>query len=146
MPKGTKIYLNTSDFSAGYDTKYAIGAIRAQLLRDGYHLVSNKSKANTVVSIRSGALSINEKSQLWLGIPSIVIPIPLSGPLKTPALNFLKRSERTGIAEVSLTCYDAHTGAVQDSVAPIYGYSYLNRWTILMVGWTNTNVANHPTR
>jgi len=144
VPKGTKIYLSARHFSADYDTKYAIGAIQTQLLRDGYRLVSRKSDASTVAAIRSGALSINKESQLWLGIPSITLPVPFSGPLNTPALNLLKRTKRTGVAELGLTFYDAHSGKLQDYVAPIYGYSHLNRWTVLMVSWINTNLPNQP--
>lgn len=144
VPKGTKIYLSTRNFSADYDKKYAIGAIQTQLLNDGYRLVSQRSKANTIATIRSGALSINKESQLWLGIPSITLPVPFSGPLKTPALNLLKSTKRTGIAEIGLTFYDPHTGKLQDYISPIYGYSHLNRWTVLMVSWINTNLHNQP--
>lgn len=145
IPKGSKIYLDKSDFKGGYDTKYAISSITGQLLKNGYKLVSKKAAADTVVDIRSGALSIDKNSQLWLGIPSITVPIPLAGPFKTPEVDFFKSTKRKGIAKFGLTFYNAQSGALENSIGPIYGFSHYNHWTVLMVGWTTTNLLPKQT-
>lgn len=140
LPKGGKVYVDTSHFKGGYDTKYAISSITGQLLRNGYQLVPKKSEAKTIVDIRAGALSINKSSQLWLGVPSITIPIPFAGPFKTPEIDFFKSTERKGIAKFGLTFYNAKSGTLEGSIGPIYGFSHYNHWTILMIGWTNTDL------
>jgi hypothetical protein len=68
LPKGTSVFVDASNFD-GTDAKYAIGSIRAQLLKQGIRLVEDKKKAHTIVEVRSGALS-TDKSQTLVGIPS----------------------------------------------------------------------------
>lgn len=140
VPKGNKIYVDTHDFDAGQDTKYAVGSITGQLLKRGYEVVPSKAKADTILVIRSGALSINQNKQLWFGVPSVTLPIPLAGPLKTPELDLFKSTKNKGVAKFGLTFYNAKTGALQDSVGPIYGYSHYDHWVFLMVGWTTSDL------
>src|ERR1700743_2743179 len=56
---GKKVFVDSSTFD-GYDPKYAIGAITDSLLRQGALIQSDKTKADIVVMIRAGALSVND--------------------------------------------------------------------------------------
>ena len=67
IPKGTSVYLDTSDFE-GTDSKYAVSDITERVLLAGGRLASDRSKADMVVAIRSGALSTDSDGFL-LGIP-----------------------------------------------------------------------------
>lgn len=141
LPAGDAIYVDTSYFSAGseYRGKYAVARIRSQLLSDGYRLVGSAGKADTIAEISAGALSIDESNTLF-GIPSITVPIPLSGPVSTPQIGFFKRGVRTGVAKFDVSFYDAKTGTLEDSVGPVYGFSHYNRSSLLGIGWKNSNL------
>ncbi len=141
VPPGSKIYVDTADLDMNYATKYAVGSITASLLRQHYELVPTRNQADTVAEIHNGALSINKTTQLWLGIPSVTIPVPLAGPLDTPELDLIKSTKRRGIAKFGLNFYDADSGALQDAIGPIYGFSHYNHWVVLLVGWTSTDLA-----
>ncbi|MES1928032.1 hypothetical protein SADO_02215 [Salinisphaera dokdonensis CL-ES53] len=136
----SNVFVDEADFKTESDRHYAISAINDRLLERGYHLVPSRSEADTIVAIRSGALSINKASQLWFGIPSVTVPVPLAGPLETPGLDLFRTIDRTGVAKLGLSFYDAQTGELQDTIGPVYGFSHLNRRKILMVSWTESTL------
>lgn len=137
---GSNVFVDEADFKTESDRHYAISAINDRLLERGYQLVPSRSEADTIVAIRSGALSINKQDQLWFGIPSITVPVPLAGPLETPGLDLFRTTDRTGVAKFGLSFYDAQTGELQDTVGPVFGFSHLDRRKILMVGWTHSDL------
>jgi hypothetical protein len=143
LPLGTKIYIDTSDFGvdngAEYQKEYAVGAIEAALLKDGYPIVPKPDDADTIASIRSGALSINKKKYL-IGIPSAGVPIPFTGTLHTPTIAFYSNKKRTGVAKFGVAFYDAKTGAPENVMDPIYGFSHFNQYSVLFFGWTHSNL------
>lgn len=141
VPQGNAIYVDTSHFidNGEYRTQYAVGRIRSQLLSEGYKLVGSADQADTVVEVSSGALSIDQADTL-LGLPSIPIPIPLTGTVQTPELALYKKAARTGVAKFNLAFYNAKTGGMQDIVGPIYGFSHFDRSKILGIGWRNSNL------
>src|SRR5512135_2421672 len=61
IPANTKVFVDAQYFE-GTDSKYAIGAIRDRLAKDGARLVADRAAADMVVEIRSGAQSIDEDS------------------------------------------------------------------------------------
>jgi hypothetical protein len=66
--------------------------------------------ADAVVEIRSGALSTN-RNEMFVGIPSIDLPISLVENTSTPELGILKKNERTGLAKIGMTIHETKTGA-----------------------------------
>lgn len=141
VPKGNAIYVDTSEFTddSEYRTQYAVAQIQAQLLADGYKLVGSADKANTIAEVSNGALSIDQSDTMF-GIPSIPIPIPLTGTVTTPELAFYKKARRTGVAKFGVAFYNARTGDVQDIVGPVYGFSHYDRSSILGVSWKHQNL------
>lgn len=141
VPAGNSIYVDTGNFGSGgdYQSNYAITAVKSALLRRGYALAPSADKADTVLIISSGALSIDETDKL-LGFPSGKIPIPFAGDLSTPEVAFWKSKERTGVAKFLLTYYDAKTGKLQDAAKPIYGFSNFNRSSIFFYGYTKSDL------
>jgi hypothetical protein len=140
IPPGTRLWVDAANFD-GYDQKYAVGAIRNHLLRQGARLVAERKDADAVVEIRSGALSTNKKDML-IGIPSMDLPVPLAGDAKTPELSIVKEVDEKGVAKIGLTAYDAKTGelAPYSPAEPVYGFSDRSRWVVLsLVGWTNSD-------
>ncbi|MES1956287.1 DUF6655 family protein [Salinisphaera hydrothermalis] len=141
VPKGNSIYVDTSEFTddSEYRTKYAVARIQSQLLADGYKLVGSADKADTIAEVSNGALSIDQSDTLF-GIPSIPIPIPLTGTVKTPELAFYKKARRTGVAKFGVAFYNAKTGDMQDIVGPVYGFSHYDRSSILGISWKHQNL------
>lgn len=140
VPAGSKIYINTSDFKGGYGTKYAISRITSQLLSEEYDVVGKETKADYVAQIRSGSLSINKSSQLWIGVPSVTLPIPFAGPVKTPELPFFKTEKQKGIAKFAVTLYNAKTGKLAANTGSVYGFSHRNHYVVMLVGWTKSDL------
>lgn len=138
VPQGTKVFLNTADFS-GYDSKYAIAAITDSLLKQGAHLVDGKAKADAVVEIRAGALSTDRKVTLF-GIPSFKVPIPLAGALPFPEIALYKEQLQEGVAKFAATTYDAKDGALLGSADPQFGFSHNAKKTVLIFfSWTSND-------
>jgi hypothetical protein len=129
IPRGAKVFVDATNFE-GTDSKYAIGALRDRILRLGGHLVSERVLADTIVEIRSGALSVDQ-SQTLVGIPQFDVPIPLAGPLGFPEIALFKKSERRGVAKFAATSYGVKEGEAQDSTGPRYGFSHDTHWVLL---------------
>ncbi|MGN8160134.1 DUF6655 family protein [Salinisphaera sp. RV14] len=146
VPRGNAIYVDSSEFTdnAEYKTKYAIAQIQSQLLADGYKLVGSADKADTIALVSNGALSIDQANTM-LGIPSIPIPIPLTGTVSTPELAFYKKARRTGVAKFGIAFYNAKTGDMQDVVGPVYGFSHYDKSSILGISWKHQNLLT-PTQ
>jgi hypothetical protein len=139
IPRDKKVYVD-SQYVEGYDSKYAAGAIRDSLLRQGIRLINTRADADTIVEARVGALSIDERRRL-VGIPDTELPIPLSGQLKTPEIAFFKKHQWKGIAKLAVTAYDAKSGVLVDSSAPQYGSSDKTDWVILLfISWTTDSL------
>jgi len=138
LPEGTRIYINERYFEA-FDEAYALGAIRDALLRNGYKLVTQRSRAEVVVEPRAGALS-TDKRRRFVGLPSFAVPIPLAGQLETPEIALFKSERQHGVAKIAVTGYDAQSGALQDATGPLYGDARHTRWLVLVVGWTTSDL------
>ncbi|WP_348520101.1 DUF6655 family protein [Azospirillum oryzae] len=107
------VYVDASGVE-GYDTKYAVFAVRDALLRHGAAMAQTRDAAATVVELRVGALSVDSESSL-LGIPSIDIPMPVSGTSSTPEISLFKKELTQGVAKIAATAYDKNTGALVSS-------------------------------
>jgi hypothetical protein len=139
VPSGARVFVDAANFE-GIDSKYAIGAIRDHLLRTGMKLVADRGNADTVVEIRAGALSVDEK-QLLVGIPQMNIPIPLAGSFSFPEIALFKTRERKGVAKFAATAYGAAEGSLVDSSGPQYGYSHQTEWVVLLfLSWTSSDL------
>lgn len=135
----TRVFVDAQYFD-GIDSKYAIGAIRDRLLKEGARLVASKEKADVIVEIRSGALSVDEQVSL-LGIQSFDIPIPLAGPLNLPEIALLKIEEQKGTAKFAITGYEANNGALVAASGPVYGYSHKEKWVVLLfISWSDDDL------
>ncbi|WP_395018515.1 DUF6655 family protein [Dongia sp.] len=133
-----RAFLDATNFE-GFDGKYAIAAIRSSLLKKGTRMVAEKKDADTIIEIRSGALSI-DKSETLVGIPSFDIPIPLAGDLGTPQVALYKSEEQQGVAKFAATAYDAKDGRFLGESAPPLGRSKIKRQVVLIVSWIEDDV------
>lgn len=133
-----KCFLDATNFE-GLDGKYAIAAIRSSLLKKGTRFVGDKKDADTIVEIRSGALSIDKHDTL-VGIPSVDIPIPLAGDFGTPEIALYKSEQQEGVAKFAATAYDAKDGRFLGESTPPLGRSKIKRQLVLIVSWIEDDV------
>jgi hypothetical protein len=139
IPSGAKVFVDASNFE-GTDSKYAIGALRDRVLQLGGHLVADRVLADTVVEIRSGALSVDQ-SQTLVGIPKFDIPIPLAGPLGFPEIALFKKSERRGVAKFAASSYGTKEGEAEGASGPRYGFSHDTHWILLFFfSWSSEDL------
>lgn len=139
------IYVDSAGVE-GYDTKYAVSAVRDALLRHGAAMAENRDKAATIVELRVGALSVDSESSL-LGIPSIDIPMPVGGSSSTPEISLFKKELTQGVAKIAATAYDRNSGTLVSSSGPQYGFSNRAEWVLLlMLSWDTNDLLPPDTR
>lgn len=144
IPPQTKVYVDASNFE-GTDSKYAIGAIRERIIKQGAQLVDSKGSADMVVEIRSGALSVDQ-SQTLVGLPHFQVPIPLAGGLGIPEIALFKKAERRGVAKFAATAYDTHDGKVE-TTGTQFGFSHDTDWVLLFFfSWSTDDLFPNDTR
>ncbi|MGF1593792.1 MAG: DUF6655 family protein [Kiloniellaceae bacterium] len=143
IPAQSKVFVDAA-YVEGTDSKYLVATLRDHILRHGGHLVAARNQADLVFEPRVGALSIDRKQTL-VGIPSFPIPIPLAGDLNFPELALFKRDRQQGVVKLALTSYDARTGELHESMAPVYGFSQHNDWVVLLLfGWQSNDLMPPP--
>ncbi|HVJ34856.1 MAG TPA: DUF6655 family protein [Terriglobia bacterium] len=139
VPNGSRVFVDSSNFE-GYDSKYAIGAIRDSLLQQGLRLSNDKGNADTIVEIRCGALSVDDHT-LLIGVPSVNLPIPLATATTLPEIALYKREMQQGVAKFAATNYDAKQGTFVSSSSSI-GASHEQKSTVLLlISWSDDNLG-----
>ncbi|HJR21130.1 MAG TPA: DUF6655 family protein [Dongiaceae bacterium] len=145
IPQGTKVFLDAGQLE-GSDGKYASGAMKDRLLRDGANLVGDRGKADAVVEIRAGALSIDDRQTL-VGIGSFDVPVPLAGEAaKIPEIALYKQKERVGVAKIAAIGYSTADGKLIDSAGPQFGYSHEDEqvWLFFFT-WRSSDLPQEET-
>lgn len=133
LPAETTAFVDESYFEA-YDQGYAVAAIRDGLLADGVRLTTVRERADVIVEIRTGGLSIDQARSL-IGLPAFDIPVPLAGDLSVPEVALMSRDRRRGVAKVAITAYWRDTGDLAGRAPPIIGVSGYDDWSVLGLGW-----------
>lgn len=126
-----KVYLDVQ-YLDSYRREYLTGALRDALGSAGAHLTEDRLDADIIAEPRASALSIDETDAL-LGIPSMAIPVPLSGGLSIPELALYKKHKQNAIGKLSVHCYDRTREQTVASIGPTVGRAYYNRWSLLFL-------------
>ncbi len=143
LPAQGSVYLDTTNFEA-LDGKYAIAAVQDAVLRHGCRLAAKKDGADIVVLLSSGASAINE-SETLVGIPSLTLPIPLTGAITTPKVAFFDAERKQGVAKFLATAIDAKTGKLIVSSGPRIGLSRDTHYTLfLLASWRRQDIMPKP--
>jgi hypothetical protein len=143
IPEGSKVFVDPG-YIEGTDSKYLLATLRDRILSRGGNLVVARDAADLVIEPRLGADSIDRKATLF-GVPSFPVPIPLAGNLNFPELALFKRDRQQGVIKLALTSYDAKTGALRQSLEPVYGYSQRTEWVVLLFfGWQDNDLVPNP--
>jgi len=143
IPAESKVFVDAT-YVEGTDSKYLVASLRNRILREGGQLVAGRDQADLVFEPRVGALSVDRKNTL-VGTPSIPIPIPLAGDLTVPELALFKRDRQQGVVKLALASYDAKTGALKQSLKPVYSFSQRTEWVVLLfVSWQTNDLMPDP--
>ena len=143
IPPESRVFVDAS-FVEGTDSKYLVATLRDRILRTGGNLVDSRAEADLVFEPRVGALSVDRKTTL-LGVPSFPVPIPLLGNIEFPELALYKRDRQQGMVKLALTSYDAATGALHQSIDPVYGFAERTDWLVLIIfGWQENDLMPEP--
>ncbi len=135
---GKKVFVEDKYFES-YDKGNAISLIRERLSASGALLVKTDDKADTIVEIRSPALSMDSSVTL-LGIPNMTVPVPLAGPLQTPEIAIYKSEVWDSIGKFALYAYERESGRYLQSANIMEGTAYLHRYKIMFISWKRTDV------
>lgn len=138
FPPGAPVYLDAAYFES-YDKPYVLGLLRTEVAQQKGALVGNRGQADYVVEVRAGALSIN-RSKDYFGIGGFDVPVPLSETYSMPLASLYEDHERTGIAKLAATTYEADSGKLISVSGPVYGLSWMDRDAILGIGWRDSNI------
>jgi hypothetical protein len=136
--KAKKVFVEEKYFDS-YDKGYVMSLIRERIAAGGGLLTSTNGSADVVVEIRSGALSINN-SELLVGLPSMTLPVPLTGPVPTPEIAIYSRKADKSIAKLALFAYERASSKYIKSVGPMSGTAYFRLYRALVVSWQRTDV------
>ena len=135
---GKRVFVEEKYFE-GYDKAYVIGLIRQRISASGALLAKTDDKADAIVEIRTGALSMDNAETL-VGLPAMTVPIPLTGPLQTPELAIYKSKTSDSIAKVALFAYVRDSGRYLQAAGPMVGRAHLHLYKVLFVTWRRTDV------
>lgn len=133
LPAGTRIFVDDSHFEA-YDQGYAIAALRDRFLESGLNMAEERTEADVVVEIRSGALSTAGNRTL-VGIPSFSVPIPLAGDFTVPEISIFSKERRRGVAKMAFTAYWRRDGSLANRDDPAIGVSGYDNWEFMGLNW-----------
>lgn len=135
---GRKVFIEEKYFDS-VDKLYAISLIRQHFSDAGALLMATNNQADVIVEIRSGGLGMNT-SETLIGIPTLTIPVPLSGPLQTPEIAFYKSQKADSIGKFALFAYLRETGAHVQSLDATSGYGHFHLYKVFGVAWRHTDV------
>lgn len=137
---GSKVFVDDTYFRAE-SAAYAVSAVRGALSSGGYALSPDKARADAVLELRAGALSLEQMRRVF-GLPEMRIPINGSlNVVSLPELSVYSRRDRVGVAEFSGFLYDPENGAPLGAVAPMTGEFRIRSHRLLMiVAWGQQSV------
>lgn len=113
-----------------YRAHYVTASLRDKLGAAGAWLTDERNDAEFILEPRASALSIDE-SETMVGLPSISVPVPMSGGLAIPEAALYKSFKQNSIGKLAVTGYSARRDAPAISLGPAVGRAYYNRWWML---------------
>ena len=117
---------------------YVVAELRARLLREGVRLTTNRTNADAVVEVRTGALGVDRLEYL-LGLPATTVLGSFGKdasqvPVSTPELAILKSTKQRGFASVAIIAYRGNTGELIAQSGPFIGRTLRDDYWIFGLG------------
>ena len=136
--KGKKIFVEDKYFES-YDKGDAVSLIRQHLSAAGALLTTTNDKAEIIVEIRAGVLSVNSAQTLF-GIPAATAPVPLAGAVPTPEIALYKSEKDDSVSKLALFAYKRESGEYIQASPPMIGYAYFHLFKLFGISWRRTDV------
>lgn len=140
-------FLTNEIRSPAFQDAFMVAELRARLLQSGVRLASSRSKADVILEVRTGALSIN-RIDFLLGLPATFIPGATatagstSIPLALPQLAAYQSIEQRGFGSVAFVAYWKDTGELLATSGPYIGRTW--RTDYFLFGYHVNAVGNIP--
>ena len=138
MFAGKKVFLDPAYFDS-YDSKYVLGTIRDAFSRAGAILVSAPSNSDAIIEARSGALATDSSTSL-IGIPTLGVPVPLTGAITIPEIALYKSQKQNATAKIVLLAYAGPSGRHLYSSGSLTGKSYNNYYHAIGFSFHSTDI------
>jgi hypothetical protein len=134
LPDGKTAFIKAVNFDGG-DAQYCLSAIRQSLMQQGNHIIEDKEKADLVIEVRVGAISIDSVTH-QIGVPSLRL-----AEILIPTYSF-DSTKHTGVTKFSFFVYDRQTGALVAVAANVTGLSQINKKHAEMgvISWVGAGV------
>lgn len=127
------VFVDTSNLDC-LDKPYVVQRIKSTLRENGAHCVPTADKADVVLEVAAGGLSIDKVDKL-LGLPAIPIPMPFADEtLKFPETPLWKLVTYRGRAKLLFSAVDPATGKREADLPTYYGQARDSYWWIFIVG------------
>ena len=125
---GTKFFIKTDEFKA-VDQEWSLSQIRRLLLNGGMNEVAEDDA--DVVIIPSAAIAAMDEASFLIGVPSLPIPVPNVGSIKTPEIALLGRQKQMGLTRLGIYAMDKEDGSMAHDFGTESAQNYYSRWTVL---------------
>lgn len=138
--EGKRVHVDASNLEA-VDRGYILSWVRKQLLESGAMLVDNTEEdgpADVIVEPYSGSLGTDGSDSL-IGLPSISLSVMGTG-FSTPEVAFFKSSTQRAEAKLLAHGRWASDGELAFSTEPRSASAYYNRYVVLFVPFSLTDV------
>jgi hypothetical protein len=131
-----KVYIDTSNFEG---TKFTVAEVQDAMLRNRVAITEDQKQADTILSIRSGVQSIDNRV-VTFGVPSVPIPSPIpSVAVSTPALSVAQRAKSVGMTLIGLVAWNAKTGLLVEDLGEVTGLAYNSIWSGAAGTWVSND-------
>lgn len=135
--KGKKVFFDTK-YLKSIENAYLTSAIRNKISSNKAILVNSEKDCDIIVEPRCGALAIDESNSLF-GIPSMNVPVPLAGQVKTPEIYFYKSHKQRSINKLAYYARKKD-GTFYHEESEAIGIAKLNRYWILIFSFKKSDL------
>jgi len=122
--------INDKDFNV-VEKQFLISSLKEKLLESNGRMNMADEKADIIVEPRANLSNIDD-SKFLLGLPSIPLPIPGAGTVKSPEIALFAKDTQKGRSMISLWGVDSESGKLNFATeSPAVTRKY-TRWTLLI--------------
>lgn len=140
---GAKVYVEQKYLDC-VDKNYVLVSLHQRLLKNGCTLVEKPEESDVVLEVGSGGVG-TDRQELFVGIPEITLPFPMS--LSLPKVPFFDRQRSNGTAKLAVVAYDTKSRNPVLNSGSMLARSDHKSWNVLGTGHVVTgNVPDELAR
>ncbi len=136
-----KMFIDSTNLVAE-DKPYVIAALAQALGDQAIIRVNDKKDAEYIAEIYCGTLG-TDHDKFMIGMPPVAVPIPFSGPVKTPEMPLYKNNSQKAFCKLRLSIWSAGGAQKLYSSRYMYSVSYLDRCCVIGFPFNRTNLPSY---